>query len=92
MEHVHVNYPEILAKITGTSAGDWDEVAGPSTGCGSEYWYRHGPEGLLAYINLDQEVLNVDVSCADDVSKDTGFQGSLSDFAEFVTRQGEPRS
>lgn len=52
---------EKLADVTGTLAKDWEDLDGPDSGVGVDYWYRHRTSGAEAYINLDQDHLMISV-------------------------------
>ena len=52
---------ETLASVTGTLEADWENLDGPDSGVGVDYWYRHAPTGKEAYLNLDQDHLTVSV-------------------------------
>lgn len=52
---------EVLASVTNTSAADWEDMAGPDSGVGVDYWYRHRRSGAEAYLNLDQDHLTMSV-------------------------------
>ena len=52
---------EVLASVTQTSADDWEDLNGPDSGVGVDYWYRHRGTGAEAYLNLDQDHLTISV-------------------------------
>lgn len=52
---------EILASVTDTVESEWEALAGPDSGVGVDFWYRHAPSGKKAYLNLDQDHLTVSV-------------------------------
>jgi len=39
--------------VTKTSAGDWEDMAGPDSGAGLDFWYRHRGSGAEACLDLD---------------------------------------
>ena len=51
---------EVLASVTHTSAEDWESLAGPDSGVGVDYWFKHKPTGKEAYVNDDQGHVKVD--------------------------------
>ncbi len=53
---------EILASVTGTVDSEWEVLAGPDSGAGVDFWYRHGPSGKEAYLNRDQDHLTISVN------------------------------
>jgi hypothetical protein len=56
--------PSILDRLacsTNTSASDWEELDGPESGVGVDYWFRHRKTGAEAYANLDQDHLRISV-------------------------------
>ena len=56
---------QLLKRATGTSEG-WEEMEGPETGVGVEYWYYHAGSGYEAYVVDDQGHLTVEVSSRED--------------------------
>ena len=52
---------QVLASVTETSVGDWEDMAGPDSGVGVDFWYRHQGSGAEAYLNLDQDHLTIEV-------------------------------
>lgn len=60
----------ILEKLTGQN--NWQEMSGPDSGCGNDYWYKSGSSE--AYINVDQD------HCSISVDDQTIFSGSIQDF------------
>ena len=52
---------EILASVTATSADDREDLDGPDSGVGVDYWYRHRTTGSEAYLNADQDHLTISV-------------------------------
>ena len=52
---------QVLASVTNTSADEWEDMAGPDSGVGVDYWYRHRQTGAEAYFNLDQDHLTISV-------------------------------
>jgi len=50
-----------LAVLTHTHEGDWEDVNGPDSGVGVDYWFRHRTTGAEAYANLDQDHLTISV-------------------------------
>lgn len=52
---------ERLAEATGTLEKDWEDLAGPDSGVGVDFWYRHRKSGAEAYLNLDQDHLIISV-------------------------------
>jgi hypothetical protein len=53
-----VDLGKLLEDLTGVSG--WIAVDGPDTRCGIDYWFE-GPDGQLAYINIDQGAMTVSV-------------------------------
>ena len=68
---------EVLASVTHTSADDWASLDGPDSGVGVDYWYRHRGTGAEAYLNLDQDHLNISV----DGEKLYNAEGSSRDWS-----------
>ena len=54
---IRFDFPAFLKRITGI--GGWQEVRGPDSGVGLDYWYRAGRHE--AYINVDQGHLTVSI-------------------------------
>jgi hypothetical protein len=52
---------EILASVTGSAVSDWEDLDGPDSGVGIDYWYRNRKTGAEAYANLDQDHLTISV-------------------------------
>ena len=50
-----------LATLTDSVPGSWNEIDGPDSGCGLDYWYRQSRTGHEAYLNVDQEHLTVSI-------------------------------
>ena len=50
-----------LAFLTHTHEDDWEDLDGPHSGVGVDYWFRHGTTGAEAYANLDQDHLTISV-------------------------------
>lgn len=57
---VHLDLAGLLAELTETNRSAWEEVEGPDSGCGLDYWYHHPEEGE-AHINVDQTLLTIDI-------------------------------
>jgi hypothetical protein len=71
---------QVLASVTHTSNADWEDLAGPDSGVGVDYWYRHRGSGAEAYLNRDQDRLTVSVDGGEAVrrrgsSRDWSSQG-----------------
>src|ERR1035437_9741401 len=52
---------EVLASVTHTSSEDWESLDGTDSGVGVDYWYRNRGTGVEAYLNRDQDHLNISV-------------------------------
>ena len=52
---------EVLASITGSTLDDWEDLDGPDSGVGVDYWFRHRETGAEVYANLDQDHLTISV-------------------------------
>jgi len=52
---------EVLASVTQTLVDDWEDLGGPDSGVGVDYWYRQRSTGKEAYLNLDQDHLTISV-------------------------------
>ena len=52
-----------LAFLTHTHEEDWEDLDGPDSGVGVDYWFRHRTTGAEAYANLDQDHLTISVEC-----------------------------
>lgn len=50
-----------LAAVTETLTGDWEDLDGPDSRVGVDYWYRNRKSGTEAYLNLDQDYLTISV-------------------------------
>lgn len=61
---VSIDYPAIIAAMTGTSAADWSEVDGPESGVGAEYHFEYS-SGALSYAHLDQDEVVIRVMAPD---------------------------
>jgi hypothetical protein len=57
---VHLDLAGLLAELTGTDPSAWEEVEGPESGCGLDYWYCHAMSGE-AYVNVDQTCITVSI-------------------------------
>ena len=55
---MYLNMTGLLAELTGTDPSAWEEVEGPDSGYGLDYWYQHSEEGE-AHINVDQTLLTI---------------------------------
>lgn len=66
---VRFDFPAFLEKVSGS--GGWQEVRGPDSGVGLDYWYLAGRHE--AYINLDQGHLTVSVD------QEVVFEGSANE-------------
>lgn len=56
---VSQDFVGLLSKLTGKKG--WDEINGPDSGCGNDYWYSHNGSGSEAHINIDQDAVMVAV-------------------------------
>lgn len=45
---------KFLCQETDTKPNQWEELDGPESGVGVEYWYRHKKSGQEAYLCIDQ--------------------------------------
>ena len=52
---------EMLASITDSTLEDWQDLDGPRSRVGVDYWYRRRTTGAEAYANLDQDHLTISV-------------------------------
>ncbi len=52
---------DVLTAVTGTVPEDWEDLEGPESGVGVDYWYRNKHTGAEAYANLDQDYLTISV-------------------------------
>ncbi len=52
---------EILASVTGSQVDDWEDLDGPDSGVGVDFWFRHRTTGVEAYANLDQDHVTISV-------------------------------
>ena len=68
---------EVLASVTHTSSEDWESLDGPDSGVGVDYWYRNRGTGAEAYLNRDQDHLNISV----DGEKLYNAEGSSRDWS-----------
>jgi hypothetical protein len=50
-----------LASLTHTHEDDWEDLDGPDSRVGVDYWFRHRTTGAEAYANLDQDHLTISV-------------------------------
>jgi hypothetical protein len=66
---VRFDFPAFLKKVSGV--GGWQEVRGPDSGVGLDYWYRAGRHE--AYLNLDQGHLTVSIG------QEVVFEGSVDE-------------
>lgn len=66
---VRFDFPALLKKVSGV--GGWQEVSGPDSGVGLDYWYRAGRHE--AYINVDQGHMVVSVD------QEVVFEGSADE-------------
>ena len=55
-------FMEMLADITGVESDNWEELGGPDSGCGLDYWFGSKDGTLEAYINVDQTYVSVSVN------------------------------
>ena len=55
---MHLDVAGLLAELSETDPSAWEEVEGPDSGCGIDYWYQHPEEGE-AHINVDQILLTI---------------------------------
>lgn len=47
------NFRRIAADHTDTSLRSWEDVEGPDSGCGLDYWLINKEEGLRVNLNID---------------------------------------
>ena len=50
-----------LAFLPNTREEDLEDIDGPDSGVGVDYWFRHRTTGAEAYANLDQDHLTISV-------------------------------
>lgn len=50
---------EQLAAATNTSSKYWEDLDGPDSGVGVDYWFRDRRTGAEAYVNVDQNHLTI---------------------------------
>ncbi len=55
------DFQGLLGHLTNTDREDWNEIDGPDSGSGLDYWYANARTGAEAYINLDQTFLEISV-------------------------------
>lgn len=86
VRRVSFDFQKMLAAITKTRPEDWQEVWGPDTGCGLDYWFEHR-DGRSAYLNVDQTWLSISIDGEQILSGPWDKMGLLS---EFVTAEDVP--
>lgn len=59
MQATEPSVVEILASVTGSAVEDWEDLDGPDSGVGVDFWYRHRTTEAEAYANLDQDHLTI---------------------------------
>lgn len=76
-----------LAEQTGTSTEEWEQIDGPTTGVGIEYWFRH-KSGNEAYACDDQGDIRIDLNKKDDenyLSHDEPLDDDAACFVQWDT-------
>lgn len=53
---------ETLCEHTNTKPEDWEELDGPESGNGVDYWFANIHSGREVYVNDDQGHITVDLS------------------------------
>lgn len=61
-----MNPLKALCQETGTAPKDWEELDGPESGCGVDFWFRHKKTGVEAYVNDDQGYITIRIGEDDD--------------------------
>jgi hypothetical protein len=83
---LEVDYPGMIADLTGTDAGEWNDAEGPETGCGDDMYWQHDDGLRNARVNVDQESVSITVT---DEDGDEIASGSLDlDESETWTTNG----
>jgi hypothetical protein len=49
-----MNLKRIAAELTYTRPQDWEDIEGPDSRVGLDYWLRHKTQGFTLYANCDQ--------------------------------------
>jgi hypothetical protein len=52
---------DLMADRTGTKREDWEDIDGPDSGVGVDYWHRTKDGQWEAYVNIDQEYVTVEI-------------------------------
>lgn len=63
---------KVLCNETGTKPSDWEEMEGPESGCGVDYWFVNKKTGEEAYVNDDQGHITVNLGedCGEELCDD----------------------
>ena len=56
-----ISYEKAIAKLTGTRANSWENIDGPDTHCGVDYYFEHRSKKTEAYLNNDQGYITISV-------------------------------
>lgn len=81
MTTVTYNLVGLLTHFTGDAS--WAEVDGPASRCGLDYYYR-ARDGAVAYINIDQSHMTVQIG--DEIIYDGDIEDD-ADLAAYVSRE-----
>lgn len=61
-----VDYPRMIADLTGTDASEWNDSEGPESGCGEDMYWQHDDGLRNARVNVDQGAVSITVTDEDD--------------------------
>ena len=59
MRIIEPSVVEVLASVTDSMVKDWEDMDGPDSGVGVDFWFRNRKSGAEAYVNLDQGHLTI---------------------------------
>jgi len=69
-----IDYPRMIADLTGTDADEWNDAEGPDSRCGEDFYWQHDDGGRNARVNVDQGSVTITVT---DEDGDEIAEGSL---------------
>lgn len=69
-----IDYPRMIADLTGTEAQEWNDAEGPDSRCGDDFYWQHDDELRNARVNVDQGSVTITIV---DEEGDEIAEGSL---------------
>jgi hypothetical protein len=60
-----IDYPRMIADLTDTDAGEWNDAEGPDSRCGDDFYWQHDDGLRNARVNVDQGSVTITVTDED---------------------------